>query len=59
MSNGNASIPFAVLRDRLLLLLMNGQVVVGADDQKIGRSDDGNTGMALAAEAAGQYGKKK
>lgn len=55
------------LRDWLLPLLMNGQVVVGSDtstslsasDQTIGRSDDENTGLSMAAEAAGRYGKKK
>jgi type I restriction enzyme S subunit len=69
----------AALRDWLLPLLMNGQVVVRSDDQTIGRSDasaaalakedDGSVGppsrsataenMALAAEAAGRYGKKR
>ncbi len=55
------------LRDWLLPLLMNGQVVVGSDtsislsanDQKIGGAEDGNAGMAMAAEAAGRYGKKR
>jgi hypothetical protein len=42
---------------------------LSASDQAIGRSDDGNAGppsrsataenMALAAEAAGRYGKKR
>lgn len=57
----------AALRDWLLPLLMNGQVVVGtedqkirrSDDQKIGGSEDGNAGLAMAAEPAGRYGKKK
>ncbi|MBS1942375.1 MAG: hypothetical protein JST38_16005 [Bacteroidetes bacterium] len=100
LSYGNASILFAVLRDRLLPLLMNGQVVVGSEDQTIGhlrdyatvpkgrsdasadrvrpklaeaqalaKEDDGNAGppsrsataenLAMAAEPAGKYGKKK
>ncbi len=40
----------ASLRDWLLPLLMNGQVVVGSEDQRKERSVDGNAGLSMAAE---------
>jgi len=40
-----------ITRDWLLPMLMNGQVTVGAAEEKVG--------LAMAAEAAGKYERKK